>query len=180
MSKPLSESGRIQHKKKLIGKILEGINRKKHLHRQRAMKYKNLDHIFEGILVAFSTVTLSSIVLQYMDASPYIMLVSAIFSSLNMVGSTVKKTIGLSNRWAESKGIHTALNDLSREVTIMLAKNHLSSEDLDNMLNDVHHRLSLIEDRSPLIGDAHTESQINMTLTPESTLRALKIDRPSM
>jgi len=68
-----------------------------------------------------------------------------------MVGSTVKKTMGISNRWAESNGIYTALNDLSREIMILMAKNHLTSEDLDNILNDVHHRLSLIEDRSPLI-----------------------------
>ena len=144
-------SVRVQYKKKLIGRILDGVNRKKNLHKQRAMKYKNLDNIFEGILIALSTITLSTVVLQYMDESPLIMLTSAICSSLNMVGSTVKKTIGLSNRWAESKGIYTTLNDLSREITIMLAKNHLTSDDLDNMLNDFHHRLSLIEDRSPLV-----------------------------
>jgi len=149
----MNQNHRINAKKKLIYKILESVNRKKQAHKKRSMKFKHIDNILEGCLIACSTVTLSSIVLQYMDASPTVMLVSAIFSSLSMVGGTVKKTMGISNRWAESKGIYTALNDLSREILILMAKNHLSSEDLDNILNDIHHRLSLIEDRSPLIGD---------------------------
>jgi len=164
--KDLSKRSRIQYKKKLICKILNGVDRKKNLHKKRSMKYKNIDNIFDGILVALSTMTLSSVMLQYMDASPWVQLTSAIFGSLNMVGSTVKKTVGLSNKWSESKGIYTALNDLSREITILLARNHLTSDDLDVMMNDLHHRLSLIEDRSPLVGDGQNgDSQIMMTLS---------------
>ena len=77
----MNQNHRINAKKKLIYKILESVNRKKQAHKKRSMKFKHIDNILEGCLIACSTVTLSSIVLQYMDANPAVMLVSAVFSS---------------------------------------------------------------------------------------------------
>jgi hypothetical protein len=157
--------------------MLNEINTKKFYHKKRGMYYRKIDSIFEGILVALNAITLSSVVVQYMKASPYLMFFSTIVSSLTVIGATVKKSMGLASKWTESKSIYIALNNLSSETSIILAKNHLSSEQLDNMLLDIHNRLSLLMERSPMIDDGQQVPN-HLTLTPEMHLREIAVDTP--
>jgi hypothetical protein len=58
-------------------------------------------------------------------------------------------------KYESYKTSYTQLSDLEREARIVLVKNHLSGEDLSNLLNEVNQRLSLIEDSSQPIHIHH-------------------------
>jgi hypothetical protein len=141
----------IHSKKKLIYSLLNKINASKRLHKKRSAKYKKIDDVTDGILTFCSTATVSTIMLSILSANPIALVVSAAFSTVSMIGGSVKKAINIKEKWAESKNSYSQLSDLSREISITLAKNHLSSTDLDNLLTDIHHRLGLIEDNEPIL-----------------------------
>lgn len=139
------ERDRVVFKRKLVNKLLSHIEKKKAVHKKIAFKYKRLDDFTAAIIVTFSAATLSSLILDYISQDPSMKLVSTVLGSISTVGSAVKQASKITDRWANSRTTYTQLSDLSREVTIQLGKDHLTSSEIDVMLTDLHHRLSLIE-----------------------------------
>jgi hypothetical protein len=107
------------------------------------------------------------------------MFFSTVVSSMSVIGATMKKSMGLANKWTEAKSIYISLNDLSRETTIILAKNHLTPSDLDNIMHDIHNRLSLLEERSPLVDDGIDPSP-DITMSPRPVFSQVVVVTPSV
>jgi hypothetical protein len=141
----------VGYKKGLIHAILKRISSLVKGHRHRYFFYRRADSILSTLLVGCSSVTLSSVMLDYVGASQTAKLISAIFSSAGFVGGALQKTWDVGNKWAESKELCSRYTDLHMEMMIVLGKNHLTSLQLDAILNDLHHRLSLIETSSSFV-----------------------------
>lgn len=143
---------RIKYKKRLVGNLMKLIHDKRLKYKHIATYYKNVDDITDGLVSFCATATVTGVVIMYSNSEPVVKLVSGIFSGASLVITAIKKGINIRDKWSDSKLIYTQLSDLARETTIVLAKNHLSSHDLDNILTDLHHRLSLVEESEPMIG----------------------------
>lgn len=156
---------RILLKKRLIHKILDKVTAKKLFHRKRASRYKMIDDLSDTVIVFFSTITTTSIVISIATVNPVVAIVSMVSSSIALIVSAMKSKLNIRTKWARSNNVAMNLNDLNREILIVLARNNLSSSDLDHILNDIHHRLSLIEESEPLT-HVVAGSDVGRTITP--------------
>lgn len=152
------------YKKRLIHKILDKVTEKKMFHRKRAAKFKMIDDVTDTIIVFFSTATTTTIVISIATINPVVAVVSMVCSSIALIVSAMKSKLGVRVKWARSNNVAANLNDLNREILIVLARNNLSSSDYDHILNDLHHRLSLIEDSEPVTHVVN--SDVARTITP--------------
>ena len=137
-----------EEKKKLIEELLSEIKLKKKLYYKIMKKFKKYDDISEAILMGSSAIAVSSIFTTIVTINPITLIISATFASINSVGSAVKRVVNIREKHESYKTTYNQLSDLFRESRVILARNHLDSDDLDNLLNDISNRLSLIEDSS--------------------------------
>lgn len=164
----------INQKKKVVLKLLKSINNQKTRFKKRSAYYKRVDDISDGLLTFCSTATVTSIVLTYSNVSDTGLLVSGCLSSLSMIGGAVKQALSIKNKWSESRNSYKQLNDLAREVHILLARNHLTTTDIDNLLTDIHHRLALIDDSAPILANEAEESFLyGNPMSPKTNLHRL-------
>lgn len=149
----------IDYKKKLIKKLVMDTAVKAEQHKKRSVKYKTIDDIFETSIIGFSTMTMSSIIINQ-TGNVGIGYLNAALSSVSMVLSALKRAMSISEKWSNSRRIHSDLMNLNREIVITLGRNHLNSDQLDTILTDYHQRLSLIYGSSPLLEDTSEGVQI--------------------
>lgn len=165
------ERERVIFKKKLVHKLLKHIEKKKYVHKQISIKYKRIDDLTGAIITMFSAATLSSLILDHLSKSSAMKLASTILGSISTVGSAVKQASKITDKWADARTSYTQLSDLGREITIQLGKDHLKSDEIDTILSDVHHRLSLIESHESIVPG--TELRFDVTEV-RSPIRAAK------
>ena len=132
--------------KDLILKLLDEVQFKKNIYRKKMVKLKNLDDTSEAILMACGAISVSNLFVTVATINPVTLIIGSVFASVNAVGSAIKRVIDVKAKFESCKTTVNQLSDLDRETRAVLARNHLEKKDLQNILDDVNHRLSLIED----------------------------------
>lgn len=138
----------MEDKKKLLNSILETVAERKRKYYSLMLKYKKIDDLSESFIIGCGTISVSSLVTTLATVNPVLLIVGTVFSSIATLGGAIKRSCNVTMKYESYKTSYTQLSDLEREARIVLVKNHLSGEDLSNLLNEVNQRLSLIEDSS--------------------------------
>lgn len=138
----------MKDKKKLLDNILEDVVLKKKRYYSLMLKYKKIDDLTESFIIGCGSVSVSSLVTTLANQSPVLLIVGTVFSSVATLSSAIKRSCNVILKYESYKTSYTQLSDLERETRAVLVKNHLTGEDLSNLLNEVNQRLSLIEDSS--------------------------------
>ena len=132
--------------KDLIFKLLDEVQFKKNIYRKKMVKLKNLDDTSEAILMACGAISVSNLFVTVATINPVTLIIGSVFASVNAVGSAIKRVVDVKAKFESCKTTVNQLSDLDRETRAVLVRNHLEKKDLQNILDDVNHRLSLIED----------------------------------
>jgi len=130
----------------MILHLLDEVQLKKKAYRKKMIKFKKMDDASEAILMGCGAISVSSLMVTVATINPITLIIGAVFSSINAVGSAVKRVIDVKAKYESCKTTYNQLGDLDRETRAVLVRNHLEKKDLQNILDDVIHRLSLIED----------------------------------
>ena len=132
--------------KDLIFKLLDEVQMKKAIYRKKMIRLKNLDDASEAILMACGAISVSNLFVTVATINPVTLIIGSVFASVNAVGSAIKRVVDVKAKFESCKTTVNQLSELDSETRAVLARNHLEKKDLQNILDDVNHRLSLIED----------------------------------
>ena len=135
-------------KQVLLNNLIKEIDSKKNLYEQKTIKLKNIDSILEMIISFMSVSSTSVLVIGLTHLNPVLLICGTVLSSLSGILNAVKNVSGIQRKIEIHKTTYLNLKELSRESKIILARNHLTSDDKINLLNDISNRLSLIDDSS--------------------------------
>jgi hypothetical protein len=138
----------MSNSKDLILSLLDEVNITKMIYKNKMTKMKKYDDIAEAILIGAGAIAMSSLFITLGSINPVTLIVGSVFTSVSPVGQAVKKVIDIKGKYESFKTTHNQYSDLEREVRAILVRNHLDSNDLKALLDDINHRLSLIEDSS--------------------------------
>jgi len=135
-------------KQVLLNNLIKEIDSKKNLYEKKTIKLKNIDNILEIIISFMSVSSTSVLIIGLTHLNPILLITGTVLSSLSSILNAVKNVSGIQRKIEIHKTTFLNLKELSRESKIILARNHLTSDDKINLLNDISNRLSLIDDSS--------------------------------
>jgi hypothetical protein len=135
-------------KKELIFDLLDEISYRKQVYYKKMAHYKRLDDVSEAIIIGSGSVAVSSLIVTVPTLNPITLILGAVCSSISTIGGATKRVLNINSKYESCKTTYTQLSDLERMTRAVLVKNHLTSNDLQNLLADLNHSLSLIEDTS--------------------------------
>jgi hypothetical protein len=139
----------ILQKKSLLRQMAKDCVDKSILYRKRYKKYKWRDDmidIFTSSCVACS-MSLTIVGITY----PVLLIPSAILSGIAFVTTQAQRQYDFKRRYNMDGITYTQLVELSREINIVLRKNHMTNEEYEDFVSDVSNKLSLIEDTAIII-----------------------------
>jgi len=135
-------------KQVLLNNLIKEIDSKKNLYEKKTIKLKNIDNILEIVISFMSVSSTSVLIIGLTHLNPVLLICGTVLSSLSGILNAVKNVSGIQRKIEIHKTTFLNLKELSRESKIILARNHLTSDDKINLLNDISNRLSLIDDSS--------------------------------
>jgi prefoldin subunit 5 len=131
---------------KLIDDLVHEISRKKVKYMKRWRKLKKVHDVTESVLICCGSIAITNLVITLALINPVTLIIGSVFSAISTVGSATKNAYRLQEKIDSLKTTYQQLSELEREVRSVLVKNHLTSEEYDQLLTDINHRLALIED----------------------------------
>lgn len=132
----------------LILKTLNDVSMKKNIYFKKKNKLKKMDDVLESLLAGSGAIAVSSLLATIVTINPIALVIGAVFTSVSTVGGAMKRVYNVQGKHDSCKTTYNQLSDLERESRAILVKNHLSSQDLQILLDVINTRLSLIEDSS--------------------------------
>ena len=145
-------------KRLLVRQLLSVLNHKRRTNLTHAQRWRRIDEWTGTFTVGLNALCLSALVLRYRDEDMVASVFTTIFSSLAFLMGALRQAIDPTSRWTKSRTLASQVSDLAREVTIAMGDPYLDADALTRILNDLDHRLALIEGSEPL-----------MTLAPSNT-----------
>lgn len=139
-------SGVLQ-KKLLINKYLEKIHQRKQEHYKKYKNYKKRNMLAKGTINALNTLSLTTLAITFAGV-PFVIIITAVTSSLSAVGSAVLSVVDLERKSHSHQTSYLQYQDLHSSYESLLLKNHLSGDDLYNILTELNAKVGLILDSS--------------------------------
>ena len=133
-------------KQALLNNLIKEIDSKKNLYEQKSIKLKNIDNILEMIITFLNVSSTTSLVMGLSHLNPILLITGTVMGAISGIMNSVKNVSGIQRKIEVHKTTFLNLKELSRESKIILARNHLTSDDKIALLNDISHRLSIIDD----------------------------------
>ena len=155
------------NKKQLIDDLLTEVKAKRINYHKKMLRYKKLDDVTEALLIGCDAIGVSSLFITLQNLNMETMIIATTFSTIGSVGGAIKRVVNLVGKFESFKTSYNQLSDLERESRIILARNHLTSNDCEDLLNSISQRLSLIEDSSLPIEikiESEKKSLLNVTV----------------
>lgn len=141
----------MSEKQVLLNNLIKEIDTKKNLYETQTIKLKKIDNMLDMIISGLSVASTTTLIMGLSHINPVLLLIGTISGAVSSIISTVKNVSGIKRKIEVHRSTFLNLKELSRESKIILARNHLTSDDKITLLNDISHRLSLIDDSSIII-----------------------------
>ena len=148
--------------KDIILALLDEVQHRKNIFRRKMVQLKKVDDTSEAILMSCGAISISNLFVSVATINPITLIIGSVFASVNTIGSAVKRVIDIKAKYESCKTTVNQLSDLERETRAVLARNHLEKKDLEDILDDMNIRISLIEDSSPPLEIPAISSAINI------------------
>jgi hypothetical protein len=159
-------------KKKLIQNSLQEIKQLVKLHETHAYRYKRIDELSDYAVLSLGFITATILSLKPDDHN--ITTISAALSATGTFLGAVKTMSGVKGKYGKSISIASHLRGIYHDTLVVLAKNHLTPEDYNQILTNLMHEINIATDSMPILDATNTlqgDSLLNLqrTNTPEST-----------
>jgi hypothetical protein len=133
-------------KKIVLKELLCTIKKKKEINYKKWKKLKKISAILRPLFTGFNAVSVSSIVLTFSPFAPIFIIIALTSASISTVGTVIIDAYQLENKIARCHNSYRQYADLYRTVSASMNKKHLTSDDYDDILEDLNNMISLIED----------------------------------
>jgi hypothetical protein len=140
----IHDTGDIPGKIKNIKLILKDCLARAEKHKKAYKKKKRRSDIIDGINTGLSASSIACLIVGL--EFPPVLIPSAILSGLNFIISRVSERYNLPQQYSQHNLTSRQYSDLAREIRIVLSKNHMSSQDYQNYLEEIGDKISLISD----------------------------------
>jgi len=137
----------------LIHNLLKEIEEKKKRYSKKEYQLKKLEDVSEAIITALSSIGVTVNIVSLTTMNPILLIMGTVLCASSTVLSAIKKTLNIQSKYQSVKTTHNQLSDLLLESKIIITRNHLSSDDKKELLDNLKNKLSLIEDSAlPISG----------------------------
>jgi hypothetical protein len=133
----------------LIRKVMSDCKAKVKIHKAKYRKLKKIDDLVDATNALLTGASISCTILGI--GAPPLLIVSASLSGISFISSRVQDKYNLKQRYEQHKMSIHQYSNITREITSILTKNNLSSEEYHNYLTELYDKISLIEDGSIII-----------------------------
>jgi len=134
----------IPNKIEYLNKVKKECEELSETYRKKYKKHKRLDDMLDVIT---SLLNGSAIALTLSGFTMPILLIGAIVSnSISFVITQGQRSYNLKRRYLQNDTTYKQYTDLVRKIESILHKNHLTSEEYDLFIDQVHDRIALIDD----------------------------------
>ena len=114
--------------------------------RQHSVKHRKLKRIDDIIGVVSSTLNATSITLIVIGFTiPPCLVASAVCSGIDFVLCQIMNKYDIKARYLQHQNTNREYSDLVREISIVLLKNNMPSDEYDRYLEEVCDKISMIE-----------------------------------
>lgn len=144
----IDETPQIEKKKKLINELLNDVVNQKMQNYKLYTKYRKRHNFFSCCINTTNAVSVSSLISSLPTANPIGLAVGTGCAGLSSIGSAINTSMNNQDKYLTSRNSYNQLGDLERTIRSQLVRNHLSSKDCDDMINELNHTISLINDSS--------------------------------
>ena len=132
----------------LIKNQLKEIKDLQVLHQKKSDKCKKINDILDVIVIASGSISTSLMIIGLSHMNPIFIGIGTGFGFASTFVSVINKTLDYNGKHLTYKSTANSLSDIFRDTNITLGKNGLSNDDKAHMLNDISHRLSILENNS--------------------------------
>ena len=112
------------------------------------MKYRKRSNLFKTSIHFCNAVSISSLITSVATINPFTLIVGLSCGSMSTIGSAINDSMNYDTKYQTTRTTYLQLSNLEREIRHILLKNHLSSEDLDELIENIDNKLGLINDSS--------------------------------
>jgi len=134
-----------EKKKFMIYKILDNIKSRSNKHYNKFSHYKKKNRCLKVFINILNSISVCSLVISLRPTDHLIIFISLASSTLSTILSAYSSVCDYNDRSSLNQLNHLQYIDLYRNVKGDLLKNNLSSKDLDDIIDDLNNKLSLIE-----------------------------------
>lgn len=145
---PIEKEDRIKIKKNEVFKMLKEIVDEKNKNKKLFIKYRRRNNFLKTVCHGANAISVSSLITSVATVNPIGVIIGLIFGSCSSVGSAINDSLSNLDKYLTTRTTFQQYSNLEREIRSVLLKNHLSSEDLDDLIEDTNHKISLIQDSS--------------------------------
>jgi len=138
----------IENKKILLKKIKNNCIEKSKQYLVRYKRLKKIDDIIDIIISFLNSANIACLIsgLSY----PPILFASIACSSVSFIISRAQQSYNFKHRYTTHNNTVNNYNELIREITNRLYRNHLSNEQLEDFIEYINSKLDIIENTSIL------------------------------
>jgi hypothetical protein len=110
-------------------------------------RYKRLKRKDDCIDIAHTSLNMSAVALTISGfGAPPLLIASATCAGLGLVISQAQKTYNSKIKLTNFNVCITQYDEIAREITAVLYRNHCTSKDYQDFIEDLHAKLSMIDD----------------------------------
>ena len=130
----------------LVKEMLHDIKLKENDNYRKWKKLKRVKNIVRPLLNGLNTISITSIVISISPILPIMMFVALASSSIAALGNVVTNSYELERKIQSYHQSYLQYGNLHRTTSAVLKRNNLSSEQYDDILDDINNQMSLILD----------------------------------
>jgi hypothetical protein len=138
-------------KMNIISKLLKDIANRRNKHYKKYVKLNKISNVSSAIINCLNGVSICSLILTFSPALPVVGIIALASSSISGILTAGFTSYDLNRKISDHQTAYLEYSDLYREMEAKIKKNNLSSEDLDQLLEEINDKLSLIETSAPPI-----------------------------
>jgi hypothetical protein len=134
----------IESKKKLLKEIKNRCIKKSKEYKSRYKKLKRTSDRIDLLVSFLNSANIACLIsgLTY----PPVLFASIACSSLSLIISRVQQSYNFKHRYTTHNNTVNQYNDIAREITNTLYRNHLTNEQLEDFIEYINSKLSIVED----------------------------------
>lgn len=137
---------KIETKKKAVYDLLKTIVDEKNRNKKKMIRYRKLSNFLKTSTHFCNAVSISSLITSIATVNPIALILGASFASCSTIGTALHDSMNNETKYQITRTSYLQLSNLERESRAVLLKNHLTSEQIDDLINDMNHRIALIND----------------------------------
>jgi hypothetical protein len=137
--------------KEKLNILITEIQNLKVVYKKKYLKYKKIDNTTEATIIFSSSLSSSVLLTSLLSMNPIFLIIGTSLTTISTIGKAIKSVYKLSDKIESLKTTFQQYSDLERDLRTIIYKNHLTNDDIINIISDFNNRISLINDTAIII-----------------------------